>query len=194
MRLLQKQISEIDLGSAAERTGGRYVSGKLIIKVLGKDFRVDSEGQLSSDIHINPWVAGPVLNYVLKGQGISPTGKWVPLRKLENGKEWHRFFVKCCEEPLKKVADNYTEFFEDLVIIFNGKQAQKHYQSDVSIVLYPLPKVPLLLCYWKAEDGLPSTLNLFFDVNIEKNIQLESVYAIGAGLAAMFQKLALRHG
>ncbi|MFH2043705.1 MAG: DUF3786 domain-containing protein [Pseudomonadota bacterium] len=191
---LQKQISEIDLALAADRTGGRYIRGQLIIKVLGKDFHVNSQGQLSSDIHINQWVAGPVLNYVLKAQGVSPDDTWVPLRELERGKEWDNFFVKRCEEPLKKIADTYTDFFKDLVYIFNGKQVQNHYQSDVSIVLHPLPKVPLLICYWKAEEGLPSTLNLFFDVNVEKNLPIESVYTIGTGLAVMFGKLALRHG
>jgi hypothetical protein len=192
--LLQKQIRGIDLAAAAGRTGGQYVKGKLTIKVLGKDFHVDSEGRLSSDIHINTWVAGPVLNYVLKGRGLSPTDTWVPLRELESGKEWNNFFIKRCEEPLKKVADTYTDLFDDLVHIFNGKKVQNHYQSDVSLVLYPLPKVPLMVCYWKPDDGLPSTLNLFFDANVENNLPMDSIYVIGAGLAIMFGKLALRHG
>jgi hypothetical protein len=193
MALLQKQIRGIDLSAAADRAGGRYAKGKLTIKVLGKDFSVGSEGRLSSDIHINPWVARPVLNYILKGRGLAPTGRWVPFRELKGGKEWDNFFVKRCEEPLKRLADAYTEFFEDLVHIFNGRQVQNHYQSDISLVLYPLPKVPLMVCYWKPEDGLPSTLNLFFDANAEDNLPIESIYGICAGLAVMFEKLALRH-
>jgi hypothetical protein len=193
MALLQKQIRGIDLSAAADRAGGRYAEDKLTIRVLGKDFSVDSEGRLSSDIHINPWVAKPVLNYTLNGRGLVPTGRWVPFRELKGGKEWDNFFVKRCEEPLKRLADAYTEFFEDLVHIFNGRQVQNHYQSDISVVLYPLPKVPLMVCYWKPEDGLPSTLNLFFDVNAEDNLPIESIYGIGAGLAVMFERLALRH-
>jgi len=190
---LQEQIRDIDLAAAADRTGGRYAGGKLTVKVLGKDFSVDAEGRLSSDIHINTWVAGPVLNYILKGQGLPLSGKWVPLRELKGGREWDNFFVKRCEEPLKRIADTYTDFFEDLVHIFNGKQVQNHYQSDITLVLYPLPRVPLMVCYWKPEDGLPSTLNLFFDANAGKNLPIESIYSIGAGLAVMFEKLALRH-
>jgi len=191
---LQQQVEHIDLAAAAVRTGGRYTDGKLTIKILGKDFSVDSKGRLSSDIHINPWVAGPVLNYVLKSQGISPTGKWVSLRELEHGKDWYNFFVQRCEKPLKKVADTYTDFFKDIIEIFNGKPVQNHYQSDVSLVLHPLPLVPLLICYWKPEDGLPSTLNIFFDANAEKNLPIESIYIISAGLAVMFERLSLRHG
>jgi hypothetical protein len=179
---------------AADRTGGRYANGRLTIKILGKDFSINTKGQLSSDIHINSWVAAPVLNYVLKSRGLSPTGKWVPLRELEGGRDWDKFFTQRCEKPLKKVADTYTDFFKDMVEIFNGKPVLNHYQSDVSLVIHPLPKVPLLICYWKPEDGLPSTLNIFFDANALKNLPIESIYSIGAGLAVMFEKLSLRHG
>ena len=194
MTLLKEQIKKVDLSAAADRTGGRFARGKLTIKVLGKDFSVGSDGTLSSDIHINEWVGKPVLTYVLKTRGLPPSGKWVPLRELESGKDWDSFFTHRCENPLKKVADTYPDLFSDLVHIFNGKAVSNHYQADVSLVLHPLPKVPLLVCYWKAEEGLPSTLNLFFDTTAEKNLPIESIYSLGAGLAVMFGKLALRHG
>jgi hypothetical protein len=191
---LQKQIETVDLSTAAQRTGGRYAGGRLTVKILGKDFSVGPEGELSSDIHINPWVAGPFLNYVVRSMGIPPTGKWVPMRELENGKDWESFFSQRCEKPMKKVADTYTDFFKDLVELFNGKPVENHYESDVSLVLRPLPLVPFLICYWEPEDGLPSTLNIFFDANVEKNLPIESVFTLGAGLVVMFEKLALRHG
>lgn len=191
---LQRQIESIDLSAAAARTGGRYANGKLTIKVLGKDFSVDAGGELSSDIHINQWVAGPVLNYVIESLGVPPSGKWAPLRELEHGRDWVNFFAQRCEKPMKKVADTYPDFFKDIVEIFNGKPVENHYESDVALVLHPLPLVPLLICYWKPEDGLPSTLNLFFDANVEKNLPIRSIYGIGAGLTVMFEKLAMRHG
>ena len=66
---------------------------------------------------------------------------------------------------LKKLADNYTDFFDDIVHMFNGKKVDKRFESDVSVVLYPLPLVPIMICYWKPDDGLGSSLNLFFDNN-----------------------------
>jgi hypothetical protein len=61
-------------------------------------------------------------------------------------------------------------------------------------VLHPLPKVPILICYWKPEDDLDSDLNLFFDSTAEENLNIESIYTLGAGLVIMLEKLALRHG
>lgn len=191
---LRKQITGIDLAAAANRIGGAYDGSKLTLKVMGKDFSVDAAGRLFSDIHINQWVAGPFFNYILNGRGLPPRGKWVPLRELKGGLTWHAFFIRRCEKPLKDLADTYPDFFKNLMKIFNGRPVQNHYQSDISLVLFPLPRLPLLICYWKPDEGLPSTLNLFFDITADKNLPMESLYGIGAGLANMFEKLALRHG
>jgi hypothetical protein len=92
------------------------------------------------------------------------------------------------------VADTYTGLFEDMLNIFNGKQVEKHYASDISLVLHPLPYVPLLICYWKPEDGMESDLTLFFDSTAQDNLPIESIYALGTGLVRMFEKIALHHG
>ena len=39
-----------------------------------------------------------------------------------------------------------------------------------------------------------SDLNIFFDSKAEENLNIESIYTLGAGLVIMFEKLALRHG
>lgn len=59
-----------------------------------------------------------------------------------------------------------------------------------SLVLYTLPKVPILVCYWRPDDGLESDLHLLFDDTAESNLKIESLYTLGAGLAVMFEKLA----
>ena len=95
---------------------------------------------------------------------------------------------------MKRVADIYTDLFDDMVHIFVGKQVEKQFESDISVVLHPLPKVPIMVCYWSPEDGLESGLNVFFDETADKNLDIGSVFTLGAGLAQMFEKLALRHG
>lgn len=191
---LRKQIRFKNLSAAAARLGGRYNNHKLTLKMLGKDFSVDSEGNLSSDIHIHQWVTMPLLNYILEGKGKTASGKWVPFRELKNGATWNSLFVQRCEKPLKRVADTYTDLFEDMIRLFNGKQVEKHYAADISLVLHPLPKVPLLICYWQPEDGLSSSLHLFFDETAEENLNIESIFALGTGLVRMFEKIAMRHG
>jgi len=192
---LKGEITTIDLAAAAERLEARFSDEKLTIKCLGKDFSVDAKGNISTDLHVHSWITIPVLNYIMNGAGVSVSGKWVPFRELEGGKTWYRLFEQRCEKPLKKVADTYTDLFEDMIHLFNGRQVENHYASDISLVLHPLPKIPILISYWKPEpeDGLESNLNIFFDSTAEKNLNIESIYILATGLTIMFERLALRH-
>ena len=194
MQMLQDRVAQSDLAAAAKRIGADYSGDRLTLKVLGKNFSVDTRGQLYADIHVNSWVAGPFFSYVLSGKGLPASGNWVSFRELKDGKERYALFQKRCEEPMKKVADTYTDLFDDLVHIFSGRQVEEQFESDISVVLHPLPRIPLMVCYWKPEDGLESSLNLFFDKTADDNLDIGSVFSLGAGLAQMFEKLALRHG
>ena len=92
------------------------------------------------------------------------------------------------------MADTYPDLFKDMVEIFSGKKVEKQFQSDISVVLHPLPKIPIMVCYWMPEEDLESSLNVFFDKTADVNLDVESIFTLGTGLAQMFQKLALRHG
>jgi len=194
LQFLQNEVCSMDLAAAAERVGGDFSGNKLTLKVLGKNFSVDTVGKLSADIHINPWVAAPFLDYILNGKGLPVSGNWLSFRELKDGQERYPLFQKRCEAPMKQVADTYTELFDDLVRLFGGKQVQKQFESDISVVLHPLPRVPIMICYWLPEDGLASSLNVFFDDTADQNLSIGAVFSLGAGLSQMFEKLALRHG
>jgi hypothetical protein len=191
---LKSRIADIDLTEAARRTGGELLNGRLTLKILGKNFSVDANGRLYADIHINHWVAVPFLNYVISGEGKAPTGVWLPFRELPGGRERAPLFEKRCEEPMKQLADRLPEFFDDIVHMFSGRQVDPLFESDISVVLDPLPKVPLMICYWKPEEGMASSLSLFFDETAVTNLDIGAIYTLGAGLSQMFSKLALRHG
>ena len=161
---------------------------------MGKDFSVDRQGNLYADIHVNPWVAMPFLSYVLHGEGVAPSGNWVSFRELKEGAERYPLFRKRCEEAMKRVADSYPDLFDDLVHIFSGRKVAEEFESDISVVLHPLPKVPIMICYWLPEDGLASSLNLYFDQTADENLDIGSIFSLGAGLSQMFANLARRHG
>ena len=191
--LLKERLSKIDFAEASKRLDIPLKDDKLTLKVLGKNFSVDSKGNFFSDIHIHAWLTLPILNYILDGKGLEPSGNWVPLRELRGGKDWGRFFEHRCEKPMKKVADTYPDFFADMLHVFSGRQVDRHYESDISLVLYPLPKLPVLICYWRPEDELESDLHLFFDTTAEDNLNIDSIYSLMTGMLVMFEKIARRH-
>jgi hypothetical protein len=191
---LKARVKEIDLAAAAKRVNGRYAKNKLTVRILGKDFSVDADGRMFSEIHVNHWLVIPFLNYILEGGGTPLSGKWVPFRELPDGQIRNPLFQRRCEEPLKKVADDYPDFFADLLGIFDGKQVDNLFDSDISIVLYPLPLVPMLICYWKPDEGMASSFHLFFDETAADNLGIDPLYTLVAGFVRMFEKIAGRHG
>ncbi len=191
---LKQQIPLINLSEAAQRLGARFSDNKLTIKVFGKDFSVDAKGNLASEVHLNAYMVVPALTYILNGAGKVPQGNWVTFRELSGGPERYAHFEQRCEKPLKRVADTYTGLFTDMLEIFDGKQIDGPIDSDISIVLYPLPHFPLMVCYWKPEDGLESSLHIYFDAVSDDNLDIESNYTLNEGIALMFEKIARKHG
>jgi hypothetical protein len=98
-----------------------------------------------------------------------------------------------CEKPLKQMADRHTDLFEDLIYIFSGDRSTNIFSSDISLILHPLPKVPILICYWRAEGDMESSLHIFFDSSVENHLNIQTVYDLGVGLAMMFEKAVLKH-
>jgi len=194
MAQLKEEIKQTDLESRADILGGKFSNGKLTIKILGKDFSVDTNGEISTDIHVNHWITKPVLNYILSGKGLALTESWVPFRELKTSMDWSRFFEHQCVKRFKKIADSSPSFFENIIEIFNGKPVKNHYDADISLIIKPLPLLPMLICYNNPEEGMESDLNLFFDTTADQNLECGNIYTLSTGLANMFEKLALTHG
>ncbi|MFZ5868705.1 MAG: DUF3786 domain-containing protein [Thermodesulfobacteriota bacterium] len=191
---LKQKIAEIDLKSSAERLGALFSGDKLTIKCLGKDFHVDSQGNVTSDCHVHGWVTIPLLNYVISCSGKPVSGNWVPMRELKNGATWARLFGQRCEKPLKQVMDTHTDLFDIMIHIFDAKPAPNAFDSDIAVVLHPLPGMPMLFCYWKPDGAMDSSLNVFFDDTAEDNLIIDSIYTLATGLVIMFEKIAATHG
>ncbi len=194
LETLKAKLSDLDFLEAARRAGGRVANGRLTLKICGKDFGVDAFGRIYADIHANHWVTVPFLAYVLYGKGIEPTGTWVSFRELPGGRERAALFKKRCEEPMKQLADTLPGFFYDIIHMFSGRQVEAQFEADVAIVLEPLPKVPLMICYRKPEEGMASSLSLFFDESAVDNLPIGEIFSLASGLSQMFTRLALRHG
>jgi hypothetical protein len=190
---LRKKIAGLDLASRARALGGRITGRHLVVSCLGRDFEVDARGVVSSQCHTHAWFSIPLLDYIVTGAGADATGQWLPFRELAGGQKWSGLFDKRCERPLHAIADTRPDLFGDLVSMFSGVPARDIFHADVSVVLYPLPRVPLLICYWRPEEDMESKLHVFFDKSAEQNLPLDSLFTLGTGIAMMLEKIMARH-
>ncbi len=190
---LREQIKAIDIVARAERLEARSAGSSIVVTCLGRDFEVDAEGRVLSSCHSHAWFSIPLLTYILYSKGLPVSGNWVPFRELEKGGRWERLFERRCEAPLKALADVHAELFEDLISMFSGASSPNQFASDISVILYPLPKVPILICYWKPVEGMESKLHVFFDATAPQNLTMDSLFTLGTGLVRMLEKIMTRH-
>ncbi len=196
---LMEEFSGVDFEEAAERIGATVHGGRLGISCLGKIFELDRQGNLYSGCHVNLWVHGPLLDYATHSAGRQLTGDWVPFGDLEQAKDWARFFSHRCEQGMKQIVDDDPDFFFDALSIFSptpvGQKTGKPFSSaDHVTVVYPMPKVPLMIAYWCADAEFESKLTLFFDRSAEVNLGAESIYALVRGMVEMFTRIFSTHG
>lgn len=184
---LQARVAELDYAAVAPRVGARLQGRRLAIPSLGKDFYIEPDGRMSSECHVNPWIMMPMLRYLLVCRGVEATGEWLPFAALTGGQAGAPLFAKRCEEPLRRLADDYGDDFFDLLSMFGADES-----GDRVYIFHPLPLTPCQLAYQPPEEGLESNLRISFDRCVEDNALPEMLHFLGAGIAEMMEKILKR--
>ena len=190
---LKHQVAGIDFASAAKRLGAVNASGKLAVNCLGKDFLIDQNGEMVSECHVNNWVLLPLLHYIIHCKGDEIRDDWVRFGELQGAADWQRFFSHRCEESLRQLADAHPDLVFEILSVFGARSLPGFSSADHSLLIYPLPVVPFLICYWSPEEGFESKLRILFDRSAEANATPESLYLIMRGIVEMFRQLIVRH-
>ncbi len=190
---LKTQISDVDFHDAARRLGGGVRGDRLAIMCLGKWFEVDKQGGLHSDAHVHDWVHLPILQYIVHGQGKDPTGELVTFAQLNGIRDWKNFFEHRCEKAFRDMAEEHPDLFLDLLDLFGHDHHVEGTSPDRSIMMYPLPKVPILFLYWRAEEEFEAKLTILLDRAVEANLGAEGTYLLVQGIVEMFRKIIARH-
>jgi len=192
MDKLREKMERIDLALVAPLIGATYRDNRLAISSMGKDFLVDNHGTVISKCHIIPWVEAPLLSYITHKNHGEISGKWLSFRELKGGIDWQGLFTSRCETPLRQLADANPRLLGDIIDLFMGRTIP-WYEADIALILHPLPKVPILICYQAPEDDLESVLNIFFDECCTVNLHIKSIFTLCSGLVQMFTKIAEKH-
>lgn len=198
---LTRQVRQVDFTSVASRLGARVVEDGLAFRCLGIEFVIDKQGRLRSRCHANFWVLLPLLDTIVRADGatadrsitdrLSP--EWVKVDELRNVISSSDFFTTTFEESLRKIAERDLQALTDVLEVFGGQLGDYGFGADLSVVIRPQPKVPLLLCYWKPEPGFESKLCIYFDRTAEEHLSIEGIYILMTGLVEMLKKICARH-
>lgn len=194
LRNYKARLKGFDLASRATVLGGWMQGDRLAFHCLGKLFQLDPQGGLHSDCHQNPWLHVPMLSYILDGQGVEPSGKWVRFSELKSTHSWVRFFQHSCEARFQQLAEEDPELALDILSLFAAKTSIEGFEAQHTYLLYPLPLIPILFSFQPAEGDFPASLSVYLDSTADKNLDAESLFRLGRGMSEMFMRIAQRHG
>ncbi|MBF0430251.1 MAG: DUF3786 domain-containing protein [Fibrobacteria bacterium] len=191
---LTKKLALLDFKKTASLVGGNVINDELEIKCLGKSFFIRKTGEIHSEIHVHSWITFPIFSYLLRASDKRPSATWVKFKELPNGMHQNPLYLQRCEKPLLKIANEDTALFLQVAGLFGKVVNINGVEADHCILLYPLPKFPILLCYTKPEEDFEAGLMFYYPLNTEEILDIDAVYMLAAGLTIMMEKMAKRHG
>jgi hypothetical protein len=175
------QIGEIDLDSIAEKLGGRVEKDEMVLSFFGQPYRISSRGITDPFGKQPPMGISVVLcKYLLLCPAIPSLDKeWVSYRDFKNTAPLVHSFINHAERP---IVQNYSNRLKDLAAAckkLGGKDPGLDLNYQLIMILYPLPKVPLLLLFDDVDEEFPAQCKVLFERRAEHYLDPECLAIIG---------------
>lgn len=113
--------------------------------------------------------------YLVSAKEIPLTGRLIKPLNLKGGQ---LFFRGTHMLPLDKLAEKHSG--NTAGFIERGKEFGAHETGygDASFRLFPLPRVPVELILWAADDEFPPRAELLFDSSCELHLPLDIIWSV----------------
>jgi hypothetical protein len=118
-----------------------------------------------------------MITYLLNAQEIPLAEKLVAGSSLKGGK---CFFQGAHGFPLDPLIKQYGRDVDGFVNRGLSLGATREHFGDAGLRLAALPRVPVVMVLWGAEEEFPARLNVIFDATIDKHLPLDAIYGLVA--------------
>lgn len=135
---------------------------------------------------LNRWEQVFIYNHMAQGGRRDPTGRWKALEEIPNTVSKIKSMKEHVEVPLvERFRDNTGELIQAakrlgaqaLTETANFRDLPQGFSSDLAFLFRPLPKVPVMLLYWRGDrsEGFGDRVKLLFDETIVEHLDIESI-------------------
>ena len=175
------QIGNIDLDSIAEKLGGRVEKDEMVLSFFGQPYRISSRG-ITDPFGKQPLMGISVVlsKYLLLCPDLPSLDKeWVSYRDFKNTAPLVHSFINHTERP---IVQNYSNRINDLAAAcekLGGKDPGLDLNYQLIMILYPLPKVPVLLLFDDVDEEFPAQCKVLFERRAEHYLDPECLAIIG---------------
>ncbi len=175
---LEEEVKHVDLKEAADAIGGSYENrdgrGVIRLKMMNKEFQVRNEGLFENDNYCeHSWSKIIIYDYVRRKGNVPLTGNWVSMGHFPDAASHSKAFQKNAEE---KIAEKFNSDLSGLVSRcseLEGRETSGKLKADYVCEFNLLPRVPMYLCFWEADDEYSASCKLYVDRNADSYIDIE---------------------
>ena len=178
---LREEVATLHLSGIAAGIGGQMRDNALSLTCLGREFLISPEGEIRTTSRITPWIKILLLHYIRTAGSGELSGTWVSYGELKGGMVKTSSFHRECEEPLRELFERDQGKVERILSRL-GAERCGGFPTEHAWRLSLLPKIPVAILFWPAEEEFPSRTKILFDSTADRFLDAESLIFLVEGM------------
>ena len=177
---LLPRLAAADIAGAARELGLELQDGAALVPCFGRDFLVGKDGVALANGDQAPLNHRIVLAYYLTHGGRGENAeRYVPYRELPGGQDFARALSEIVEGRAIKFFSHKLELLKSAADALGASPGEQYAPGDASFVVQALPKLPLLMSFYEADDDFPAEAKVFYDITAPNFLDMECLAVLG---------------
>ncbi|MBW1713779.1 MAG: DUF3786 domain-containing protein [Deltaproteobacteria bacterium] len=169
------KLRAMDAEEVAQAAGARLTPEGLQLNFVGLECAVSLDpvavsGSDGQEVPLTDRVL--ILHYLTQADGRPMTGQWIAYRQIPGAQTYHPVFYQRAIAPFKAGFGPRPELLAQLTADLPARPGQG---GDAAVVIQALPRTPVLLQVWQADEDFPAEANILFDESISGYLTAEDV-------------------
>lgn len=177
---LVERLAGAEIVRAAADLGLAVRGGAAVAPLLGRDYLVGKDGVAAVDGGRAAFTHRIVLAYyLLHGGRGEPAGRFAPYRELPGGADFARNMAQTVEGRLAAFFSGRLTDLRRAAEALGGTPAAGEVKADAAYEFMALPKLPLMITFYDADEDFPAEAKLFYDLLALNFLDLECLAVLG---------------
>ncbi|NTU70877.1 MAG: DUF3786 domain-containing protein [Coriobacteriia bacterium] len=176
--------------AAAMRCGigfdGDANGGTFAVPLLGVPVSISYPAlEYAPDAPLPPHIRALLVHHLAVSDGSLPTGDWRAFADLPDGRVYSAAFNGYTGGALVRLIGEHADLLPDAVAACAGRPCEPGElatNADLAWVVSALPRVPIALVWWHADDEFPARAELLFDETAIRHLPIDGCAVLGSWL------------
>lgn len=177
---LLPRLASADIAGAARDLGLAMQDGAAVVPCFGRDFLVGKRGVTLADGQQAPLNHRIVMAYyIMHGGRGENAGRFAPYRELPGGQDFARALSQIVESRAAAFFGGKLDKLKAAALALGAAPGEEYAPGDASFVVDALPKLPLLMSFYDADEDFPAEVKVFYDITAPNFLDLECLAVLG---------------